>query len=175
MPGIHGVVNIAHWNALPTDEFVEGLRGIWEHSPWIAREVATARPFASREDLLRAMWEVVLTAPDDRKLALLRAHPDLAGKFARAAALTAESAGEQASAGLDRLSDAEYERFTDLNAAYCQRFGFPFIVCVRNHTKESILHAFGRRLANSQDIELQNALDEVRRIAEYRLNDLIEP
>lgn len=175
MPGMNGTVNIAQWNALPTEEFVEGLRGIWEHSPWIAREIATARPFGSREDLLRAMWEVVLTAPDDRKLELLRAHPDLAGKFARAGALTPESSGEQASAGLDRLSDVEYERFTDLNASYRQRFGFPFIVCVRNHTKDSILHAFGHRLANSQDIELQNALDEVRRIAEYRLNDLIEP
>lgn len=167
-------MTIGDLNALPAQEFTARIGGIWEHSPWIARHAANSRPFADLSALMNTMWELVMTAPDTAKLELLRTHPDLAGKFARAGTLTPESAGEQASAGLDRLTDEEYDRFTDLNRAYRTRFGFPFIVCVRNHTKDSILQAFGKRLGNSQDVEIQNALDEVRRIAEYRARDLIE-
>ena len=108
-----------------------------------------------------------------RSLALIRAHPDLAGKVARAGGLTAHSTGEQASAGLDRLGDAEYARFQRLNEAYRTRFGFPFIVCVRRHTKDSILRQFERRTENELATEVDTALNEVFRIAALRLDQLV--
>lgn len=124
---------------------------------------------------MEAMWGVVRSANDDRQLALLTAHPDLAGRIARAGELSPESSMEQAVAGLDQLTSTEYERFTELNAAYRKRFGFPFIICVRNHTKQEILQRFAMRLVNSRDVEMENALEEVRKIAEYRMSDLIDP
>ena len=156
-------------------DFCAALAGLWEHSPWIVEAAAAARPFASRDELAAAMWRAVAAADEGRQLGLLRAHPDLAGKLARAGALTAESAGEQSSLGFDRLSDEEFQAFTAMNAAYRERFEFPFIICVRDNTRTSIRAAFESRLGHSRDAELQIALDEVRKIAEYRLRDRIDP
>ena len=119
------------------------------------------------------MTSVVRDASRDAQLALLRAHPDLAGRAARAGAMTAASVAEQASAGLDRLTDEEYERFTRLNTAYRERFGFPFVIAVRRQTREGILAAFERRLAQPLDREIETALGEVFEIARLRLLERI--
>jgi OHCU decarboxylase len=161
-------------NGLGEAEFCAALEGLWEHSPWVAARAAELRPFGSRGELEAAMERVVQSATLEEKLDLLCAHPDLAGKLARAGGLTPSSASEQASLGLDRLDGAEYEAFTAMNAAYRERFGFPFIICVREHTKASIRAAFERRLGHSDAEELQIALDEVRRIAGYRLRERVE-
>ena len=177
-PAVAGLIklamNAAELNAMNEPEFRDALDGLWEHSPWVVDAAAAARPFDTRGDLSIAMWNAVLRAPLERRLALLRAHPDLAGKLARAGALTDDSAKEQSSLGLDRLDDLEFEAFTSMNAAYRERFGFPFIICVRDNTKASIRSAFERRLSHAADAELQIALDEVRKIAEYRLRDRME-
>jgi len=112
------------------------------------------------------------SAPTERKLALIRAHPDLAGRAAIEGTLTRSSENEQASAGLDRLTPDEYEAFTRLNAAYRERFGFPFVVCAREHTKESILRVAAERLAHTRDEEVRVALEEIAKIARLRLGDL---
>jgi 2-oxo-4-hydroxy-4-carboxy-5-ureidoimidazoline decarboxylase len=169
------MVSLGELNGLGAAGFTDALAGIWEHSPWIAEAVASERPFASVGDLASAMARAVRAADETRKLALLRTHPDLAGKLARAGSLTAESAGEQASLGLDRLGDEEYAFFTEKNRAYRERFGFPFIICVREHTKATIREAFERRLASTREVEMEIALDEVRKIAEYRLRDRVKP
>ncbi len=166
------MATIPEANLLDRDAFVALLGGIFEHSPWIAAGAWDARPFADVDDLHRAMFAVVGAASEDRRLALLQAHPDLAGKLARGGALTAASTAEQASAGLDRLSDDEYERFTALNDAYQARFGFPFIIAVRENTKATILEAFERRLGHDRPAEFAAALAEVAKIARFRLDGL---
>lgn len=165
--------NLAALNTAPATDFVAALAGIYEHSPWIAEAVVAQRPFASLLALHDAMIGAVRGASADKQLALVKAHPDLAGKAARAGELTAASTSEQMSAGLDRLSDADYARFHRLNDAYKARFGFPFIVCVRRHTKDSILRAFEQRLAHSADEELATALTEIFRIAALRLDQAV--
>jgi OHCU decarboxylase len=114
----------------------------------------------------------VLAAPPEQRLALIRAHPDLAGRAAVAGELTAHSAAEQSSAGLDRLTPDEYERFTRANAAYRERFGFPFVICVREHTKESILAGADARLQRAPEDEERTALEEIAKIARLRLEEL---
>ncbi len=166
-----GIVD--HLNALDRAAFLALAGPIFEHSPWVAERAWAAQPFDSIEGLHRAMMQVVAHASADEKLTLLRAHPDLAGKAARAGTLTADSTREQASAGLDRLSDAEYIRFERLNRAYREKFGFPFIVAVRRHTKETILAAYEQRLANDRDTEIDAALAEVGLIAQFRLQTLL--
>jgi 2-oxo-4-hydroxy-4-carboxy-5-ureidoimidazoline decarboxylase len=168
------IVQVADLNAVGRAEFCAALDGLWEHSPWVVEQAAAGRPFHSFGNLAAAMWSAVLAAPAEQKLALLRAHPDLAGKLARAGGLTESSANEQASLGLDRLGDAEYEAFTAMNDSYRERFGFPFIICVRDNTRNTIRAAFEARLLHSRDEEMQIALDEVRKIAEYRLKDRLE-
>lgn len=160
-------------NRLDAAGFVAALGGVFEHAPWVAEAVAPARPFATLAALNEAMAAAVRAAPEERRLALLRAHPDLAGKAARAGAMTEESVHEQASAGLDRLGEAEYRHFHALNAAYQAKFGFPFIVCVRRHGKESILRGFERRLQNAPGPELAAALEEVLRIGALRLDQKV--
>lgn len=160
-------------NGASQHDFVAALGGIFEHSPWAAEAVVAARPFGSLQALLDAMVAAVTAAGPERQRALLAAHPDLAGKAARAGALTAASTAEQASAGLDRLSEDEYAAFHRLNDAYQQKHGIPFIVCVRRHTKASILTQFERRLANDSVTEHRTALDEVFRIAALRLDQLV--
>ena len=150
-----GVVTLEALNRASRDELEHALGGVFEHSPWIAARALEARPFASVEALHAAMVAVVRRASRDEQLALLGAHPDLAGRAARAGALTNASAAEQSSAGLDRLDDQEYERFGRLNAAYREKFGFPFIIAVRHHDasgtprlKNSRLHS--RRSSRSR-------------------------
>lgn len=167
------MTNLADLNTAPADRFVETLGGIFEHSPWVADAVAPSRPFASLDALHGAMVAAVEAADEAQKLALLRAHPDLAGKLARAGALTEASTAEQASAGLDRLTEEEFQRFTAFNIAYTEKFGFPFIIAVRENTKASILKAFERRITNSREAEFTTALAEVGKIARLRLTNLL--
>jgi 2-oxo-4-hydroxy-4-carboxy-5-ureidoimidazoline decarboxylase len=147
--------------------------GVFEESPWIAREAWEQRPFGSVEGLHAAMVWVVDHSPRGARLELIRAHPDLAGKAAVAGALTPESTQEQAAAGLDRLTPEQYERITSLTAAYRERFGFPFVVCAREHTPESIIATAARRLEASPDGEERTALHEIAKIARLRLADLV--
>lgn len=168
-----GVVTLETLNRASRGELECVLGGVFEHSPWIAAGAVEARPFASVEALHTAMVAVVRRASREAQLALLRAHPDLAGRAARAGALTNASAAEQSSVGLDRLDDDEYERFGRLNAAYRQKFGFPFIIAVRRHDKRQILAAFETRLQNSEAQEVETALAQVFEIARLRLTGLI--
>jgi 2-oxo-4-hydroxy-4-carboxy-5-ureidoimidazoline decarboxylase len=161
-------------NAASADDFAAALKGIYEHAPWVAARIAGQRPFASLKALAAAMAAAVLVAPPEQQLALIAGHPDLAGKAARAGTMTAESTSEQGGAGLDRLSEAEYARFHRLNDAYREKFRFPFIICVRRHTRESILRQFERRLQNVLETELETALTEIGRIAALRLADRVE-
>jgi OHCU decarboxylase len=155
------------------EELVAALGFLFEHSPWVVEDVWAWRPFGSRDELHAKLVAVVRYADPERQLALIRAHPDLAGRAALAGELTEASADEQASAGLDRLTRAELARFHALNAAYRARFGFPFVVCVREHTKESILAAFEARLANEPAAEVATALGEVAKIVRLRLAEAV--
>ena len=128
--------SLSDLNACGKDDFVGSLANIFEYSPWIAEQAASARPFTGVNQLFEAMKAAVGRATPELRLALIKAHPDLASKTQRAAGLTAESSAEQNSVGLDRLSDAEYEAFERVNNAYRGKFGFPYIVCVRRHTKD---------------------------------------
>jgi len=160
-------------NACSIDDFVAALANVFEYSPWIAERAASARPFAGVNQLFDAMKVAIDRAPSELRLALIKAHPDLANKTQRAAGLTAESSAEQNSAGLDRLSDVEYVAFERVNNAYRAKFGFPYIVCVRRHTKDSILRDFERRLPNDAKTEIQTSIDEICRIAALRIDQLV--
>ena len=160
-------------NALDPTAFAAEFGFLFEHSPWVVEAAAARRPFADFLDMHRTMLAVVEEASDERRLALARAHPELAGKAAIERTLTAESSAEQASAGLDRLTPAEYDRFHALNAAYGARFGFPFIVCVRLTDKAGILAAMERRLANDPAAELDEAIAQVGEIVRLRLDDKV--
>lgn len=157
------------------EAFLTRFGGVYEHSPWVAEGVLAARlgpAHDSAEGLQAAMARVVEAAGRERQLALLRAHPDLAGRLAVAGALTASSTAEQASAGLDRCTPAEFARFQGLNTAYRQRFGFPFIMAVKGRSRTEILAAFERRVANDAETEFTTALGEVHKIALLRLREL---
>jgi 2-oxo-4-hydroxy-4-carboxy-5-ureidoimidazoline decarboxylase len=167
------VLTLDDLNAMDEDAFAGALAGVFEHSPWVARAAHAARPFASVDDLQRALEAAMRAAPRARQLDLIRAHPELAGREASAGALTEESAGEQARAGLDRLTADELRALRALNASYRARFGFPFVVCVREHTKESILASGGERLRHATDAEVAIALGEIAKIAGLRLGDLV--
>lgn len=160
-------------NKMDRVTFSKTFGGIFENSPWVAEKAWAARPFSSMEELHTAMVEVVEDAPIDKQVALLRAHPDLAGKEAQTGTLTDSSQVEQASAGLNALSKAELARLTKLNADYRNKFGFPFIIAVRNHTKEGIFFEFERRLANTTDTEFATDLRQVYTITRLRLNKLM--
>jgi 2-oxo-4-hydroxy-4-carboxy-5-ureidoimidazoline decarboxylase len=164
---------LADLNTCSRDDFVAALANIFEYSPWIAEQAALARPFAGVKQLFVAMKAAVDHAPSELRLALIKAHPDLANKTQRTAGLTAESNAEQNSAGLDRLSDAEYEAFERVNNAYRAKFGFPYIVCVRRHTRDSILRDFERRLPNDAHTETQKSIEEICRIAALRVDQLV--
>jgi 2-oxo-4-hydroxy-4-carboxy-5-ureidoimidazoline decarboxylase len=164
---------ISDLNDMSKADFVAALGNIFEHSPWIAEQAAAARPFAGVRPLLAAMTAVIDAASPETRLALIRAHPDLANKTQRAAGLTMESTAEQNSAGLDRLSDAEYQAFERVNEAYREKFGFPYIVCVRRHTKDSVLRDFERRLPNDVTAEVATSIAEIGRIAALRLDQLV--
>jgi OHCU decarboxylase len=159
-------------NELGREAFIERFGPLFEHSPWVAADGWSDRPFADEDELFEALLSAMYSAPMERKLALIRAHPDLAGRAAIEGTLTRSSKTEQASAGLDRLTPDEYEAFTRLNGAYRERFGFPFVVCVREHTKESILRVAAERLEHTRDEEVRVALEEIAKIARLRLEDL---
>lgn len=167
-------VSLDDLNAASVAEFSAALANVFEHSPWIAETAAAERPFKSLAALREAMVGILARAPLDRRLALIRAHPDLANKTQRAAGLTGDSISEQDGAGLDRLTDAEFAAFGAANSAYKAKFGFPFIVCVRRHTKDSILDEFDRRLQHSLAVEEQAALDEIGLIASLRLAQFVQ-
>jgi 2-oxo-4-hydroxy-4-carboxy-5-ureidoimidazoline decarboxylase len=167
-------ISLTSLNAADEAGLLTALGDVYEHAPWVAQAVSSQRPFATLAALHAAMVAAVRAAPLDRQLALIKGHPDLAGKAARAGATTADSKAEQASAGLDRLSDAEFAQFHRLNSAYREKFGMPFIICARRHTKDSILQQFERRLQNSQADETETALGEVFRIAALRIDQRLE-
>src|SRR6202166_5249917 len=164
---------LSELNACSKADFVGALANIFEYSPWIAEQAASARPFAGVKQLFAAMKAAVDRGAPELRLALIKAHPDLANKTQRAAGLTAESNDEQNSVGLDRLSDAEYEAFERVNNAYRTKFGFPYIVCVRRHTRDSILRDFERRLPNDASTETQKSIEEICRIAALRVDQLV--
>ncbi len=161
-------------NRMDREEFVAGFGAIFERSPWVAEGAWERRPFEDLDGLHAAFVRTVHDAPDERRVALIRAHPDLAGKAALAGELTEESANEQASAGLDRLSPEEYEEFHRLNAAYREKFDLPYVVCVRDNTKETIFVGAEKRLSNTREEEIGAALAEISRISRLRLEDLVE-
>ena len=163
------VYAIAQLNQMSQREFTESLAKIFEDSPWVAEKTWSKRPFKDINSLHQAMVETVEESALSDKLNLICAHPDLATKTKMAEA----SVKEQAGVGLDRLSAEEYHRFQQLNQAYKDKFAFPFIVAVKNHTKESILEAFEQRLENSLETERKQALIEIAKIARFRLLDLI--
>ncbi|MEO5715534.1 MAG: 2-oxo-4-hydroxy-4-carboxy-5-ureidoimidazoline decarboxylase [Luteolibacter sp.] len=167
------MTTLANLNAAPDAGFVAVLGGIYEHSDWVAERILQQRPFPDLENLRSAMRGVVDDATEEEKLALIRAHPDLAGKLARAGALTKSSTREQAGLGLDRLSDSEYETFSDRNERYREKFGFPFIICARLTTKQGVLDAFETRLENSKETEIAEALVQIHQIARLRLEDAV--
>ena len=161
-------------NELDRVSFARAVGPAFEDAPWIAEAAWEARPFASVDALHGAMCAVLDAAPDDRRLQLIGGHPDLAGRAAVAGQLTRESTAEQASAGLDRLTEVEHRRFTRLNNAYTARFGFPFVIAVRDHTKESILAAFEERLEHTAEEERATAVEQIKAIARHRLSGMVE-
>lgn len=160
-------------NAMPAREAADGLDGIFEHARWIAEGALSARPFATITALHDAMLGVLANAPTQRQLDFIRVHPELGSKVARADIADASKA-EQGSLGLDRLSDAEFSRFSQLNAEYRKKFGFPFIICVRRHTRDSILRNFELRLGHDADRERTTAMEEIARITRLRLVGLVD-
>ena len=146
------------------EAFVATYGPLFEHSPWVAEDAYEQGPYADRGALYDGLVAAMYAAPRERQVALVRAHPELAGKVS-----TVDSEREQSSAGLDRLSHAEYEQLTSANAAYREKFGFPFVICVRDHDKASILAAAQERVRNEPQAELRSALGEIARIAHHRL------
>ena len=155
---------------MDTHDFIARYAEIYEHSPWVAELVAPiAAEVAEMDRLAEIMADCVDNAGTQQQLTLIRAHPDLAGKAQVAGELTADSTAEQASAGLDQCTKVEFERFQALNDAYKEKFGFPFVMAVRDSTREEILDSFSRRLQYDHDLEFETALTEIHEIARLRL------
>jgi 2-oxo-4-hydroxy-4-carboxy-5-ureidoimidazoline decarboxylase len=165
--------SLATLNTMTRDGFVSVVGPVFEHSPWIAEATWVQRPFTGVEHLHSSLCQTVNHSSKEKQLALIRGHPDLVGKLALDGQLTKESTGEQASAGLDQLTPDEVALFQKNNAAYKNKFGFPFIICARLNKKEAILKGFATRLNNSRATEIQTALQEIYSIADLRLRDLI--
>jgi 2-oxo-4-hydroxy-4-carboxy-5-ureidoimidazoline decarboxylase len=166
--------SLAALNSCDRGAFVAALGPLFEHSPWVAADTYDRRPFTDADALYQALCATMRGASNDRHLALLRAHPDLAGRLARAGELTPSSAREQAAAGLDRLTSVDAAEIQRLNGIYRDRFGFPFIICARLNAKDAILTAMRVRVGNTPDAELSTALDEVAKIARLRLDETIQ-
>jgi 2-oxo-4-hydroxy-4-carboxy-5-ureidoimidazoline decarboxylase len=164
---------LAEINASDRDGFVATLGHLFEHSPWVADGTFDKRPFRSLDELHAALCETMRGASAERQLGLLRAHPDLAGRLAKAGQLTASSNQEQAAAGLDQLSPDEAREIERLNEAYKQRFEFPFIICARLNAKATIIAAMRVRVGGTPDAERSTALAEVAKIARLRLNEAV--
>jgi N-carbamoyl-L-amino-acid hydrolase len=173
-------LTIAQLNAAPVDAAVALLDGVYEHSPWIAAAAMSNRPFADLAHLARALVDATRAGGRDAQLALLRAHPRLAGKAMVAGTLTVESTDEQTRSGLTQCTPEEFARLHALNDAYDRRFGWPFILAVRGPTgqgltRAEIIQTFERRLANEPETEFEECLRNVHRIAEIRLDDRFRP
>ena len=160
---------LAQLNSAPDEDFVRAIGPVYEHSPHFAQRAAAHRPFADADHLRHALQQEVNHCPESEQMALIQAHPDLVGR----AVLTAESKDEQAAAGLGDLTEEEIEAFRRNNAAYREKFGFPFIICARMNKKAAILEAFPRRLQNDAAMEKKAALDEIHKIAALRLHDIL--
>jgi 2-oxo-4-hydroxy-4-carboxy-5-ureidoimidazoline decarboxylase len=171
---MNATMALAAVNAMPRTAFAKTFGGVAEHSPWVAERAAARRPFASREAMAEAFAAEIRAATPAAQLALLNAHPDLAGRAAIAGDLTAASRAEQAGAGLDRLTPDEHARFLALNAAYTEKFGFPFILAVKGADKHAILAAFEVRAGAARDTEFAMALEQVCRIVRFRLEAMVE-
>jgi 2-oxo-4-hydroxy-4-carboxy-5-ureidoimidazoline decarboxylase len=169
MSGTH---NFNSLNQSSRETFTQIIGPVFEHSPWIAALTCERRPFKGLEDLHKALCETVRKSDEKRKLDLILAHPDLVGRAALAGTLTSASTAEQASAGLNQLSEPEVLLFQRYNKEYREKFGFSFVICARLNKKEAILSAFPRRLKNSQAEEINTALEEIYKIAYLRLQDI---
>jgi 2-oxo-4-hydroxy-4-carboxy-5-ureidoimidazoline decarboxylase len=167
------MISMSKLNSFSRDEFVRVVGTVFEHSPWIAEMVWKQRSFADLKKLHAALCETVKNSGEEKQMALIRAHPDLVGKLALTGKLTIESTKEQASAGLNQLSPEEIDLFKKQNTAYKNKFDFPFVICARLNKKEAILAGFEGRLKNSLEEEIKTALEEIFKIAELRLRDLI--
>lgn len=161
-------------SALPQAEFTQALGAIFEHSPWIAERAWTARPFETIDALHRAMVDVVQQADPAEQLALIAAHPELAGREASAGTLTHASTAEQRGAGLDQCSPEELVRLRGLNAAYRERFGFPFVIAVKGRSRYQIMEAIEARQGNDRNTEFASCLDQIGQIARFRLDALLK-
>ena len=161
-------------NELDQGAFTATLADIFEHSPWIGEATWKSRPFGSLEELHGGLCQTLDASDETRKLDLIGAHPDLAGKLAVAGELTDFSTAEQASAQLDKLTPEQFEKMSNLNRRYKEKFGFPFIICVKEHTQAGIFKHFEDRVNHTAEVELDAALFQIKRIAWHRLNDLIQ-
>ena len=168
------MISLDQLNAVSAAQFVAALESVWERSPWVPERTAASRPFRSGLELHAAMCAVVGSASVDDQLSLIRAHPELAGRAAIRGELTPDSTREQQGAGLDACTPEEFARLQKLNTAYRERFGFPFVLAVKGHNRESILRELERRVAHEMGEERATALREIGRIAAFRLEDLIE-
>ena len=166
-------MTLAELNTLDAPVFAAALTGVFEHSPWIVERTYALRPFESIDALHRALVETVTRASADEQVALLRAHPELAGKAAIAGEMTAASVGEQASAGLAACTPDEFARINELNRRYNVRFGFPFILAVRGLNRRQILNEFARRVEREHHVEFAEGLAQVAKISRLRLDALL--
>lgn len=162
-------------NSLSAETFLERFGDVAEHSPWVAERAGAVRPFANRDAFVAAFEAAMRGADHAAQLALIRAHPDLAGRAAMAGEMAEDSRREQAGVGLDRLTAEEFARFHSLNDAYRGRFGFPFIFAVKGATKDMILAAFAERVDRPVDAEFETALQQIARIFRFRIEDRVLP
>lgn len=168
-------MTIEEVNALDAEAFLAAFGDVAEHTPWVAEKADARRPFADRRAMNEAFIDAVLEAGDPEKLALIQAHPDLAGRAAIAGDLAPESKREQAGAGLGQLTEDEFARFTQLNDTYREKFRFPFILAVKGANKHQILTAFEERVDNDPESEFANAIRQVARIVAFRIDDRVRP
>ena len=167
-------MSIDEVNHLDATSFAVLFGDVAEHSPWVAESAGHARPFANRDAMIHAFVDAVMRAPRADQLALIRAHPDLAGRAAISGELTNDSKQEQAGAGLDSLTPEEFARFSDLNSYYRKQNGFPFIFAVKGATKQQILAAFEERVKNNHATEFAIALTQVCRIFHFRIEGRVK-
>jgi 2-oxo-4-hydroxy-4-carboxy-5-ureidoimidazoline decarboxylase len=160
-------------NRISSGAFTTALGGIFEHSPWVAERASAARPFAGIAELHDAMMAAVRAASEEMQLALIRAHPELAGKDAIRGQLTPDSALEQSRAGLNQCSADELARLSALNTAYNARFGFPFILAVKGYDRADVLREFARRVECDREAEREEALAQIAQITRSRLDALL--
>lgn len=170
-----GALSVLQLSGLDEQDFTQQLADIFEHSPWVPRRAWACRPFSTIDDLHRCMVGVVDRASHAEQLALIKAHPELAGRQAQQGALTQASAQEQRGAGLDQCSSDELARLQSLNARYMKKFGFPFIIAVKGRDRYQIMDAMQGRLTHTPDVEFRTALNEIAQIARFRLEALLGP